>query len=244
MGLGQFWRILSCNFGKGFHICGLSTRFPTCDLGVGFNNNLSAQILITFLSFFFNWTSCRFSNKYAISWRCVLYLVFIMSSAGNFYHLKHFLVNPRAVRTLPGYLIIFLISCAFLWLFMNLTFPYFWFYQMLLKLYINHAFCVFSSVWFSRSVVSDYLWPQESQHAGPPCPSPTPRVYSDSCPWSRWCHLAISSSVVPFSSCPQSLPASGSFPMSQLFAWSAFLITLSSIPSSGPGAFLTLSKNE
>ena len=74
-------------------------------------------------------------------------------------------------------------------------------------------------VQFSRSVVSDSLWPHESQHARPPCPSPTPRVYSNSCPSSRWCHPAISSSVVPFSSCPQSLPASGSFPVSQLFAW-------------------------
>ena len=59
----------------------------------------------------------------------------------------------------------------------------------------------------------------ESQHARPPCPSPTPRVHSDSRPWSQWCHPAISSSVIPFSSCPQSLPASESFPMSQLFAW-------------------------
>ena len=74
-------------------------------------------------------------------------------------------------------------------------------------------------VQFSRSVVSDSLRPHESQHARPPCPSPTPRVYSNSCPSSRWCHPAISSSVVPFSSCPQSLPASGSFPVSQLFAW-------------------------
>ena len=65
--------------------------------------------------------------------------------------------------------------------------------------------------------MSDSLRPHESQHARPPCPSPTPRVYSDSCPSSRWCHPAISSSVMPFSSCPQSLPASGSFPMSQLF---------------------------
>ena len=61
--------------------------------------------------------------------------------------------------------------------------------------------------------------PHESQNARPPCPLPTPGVHSDSCPSSRWCHPAISSSVVPFSSCPQSLPASGSFPMSQLFAW-------------------------
>ena len=77
----------------------------------------------------------------------------------------------------------------------------------------------FSSVQFSRSVVSDSLWPHESQHARPPCPSPIPGVYSNSCPLSRWCHPAISSSVVPFSSCPQSLLASGSFPISQLFAW-------------------------
>ena len=71
----------------------------------------------------------------------------------------------------------------------------------------------------SRSVVSDSLRPHEPQHARPPCPSPTPRVHSDACPLSQWRHPAISSSVVPFSFCPQSLPASGSFPMSQLFAW-------------------------
>ena len=72
---------------------------------------------------------------------------------------------------------------------------------------------------FSRSVVSDCLQPYESQHARPPCPSPSPRVHSDSRPSSQWCHPAISCLVVPFSSCPQSLPASESFPMSQLFAW-------------------------
>ena len=77
----------------------------------------------------------------------------------------------------------------------------------------------FSSVQFSLSVVSDSLRPHESQHTRPPCPSPTPRVHSNSCPSGRWCHPAISSSVVPFSSCPQSLPASESFPISQLFAW-------------------------
>ena len=71
----------------------------------------------------------------------------------------------------------------------------------------------------SRSVVSDSLRPHESQHARPPCPSPTPGVHSDSHPSSQWCHPAISSSVVPFSSCPQSLPALEFFPMSQLFAW-------------------------
>ena len=67
--------------------------------------------------------------------------------------------------------------------------------------------------------MSDSLWTHESQHARPPSPSPTPRVYSNSCPWCRRCHPAISSSVIPCSSCPQSLPASGSFPVSQLFAW-------------------------
>ena len=77
----------------------------------------------------------------------------------------------------------------------------------------------FSSVQFSRSFMSDSLQPHESQHARSPCPSPFPRVHSDSCPSSPWCHPAILSSVVPFSSCPQSLPASESFLMSQLFAW-------------------------
>ena len=76
-----------------------------------------------------------------------------------------------------------------------------------------------SSVQFSHSVVSNSLRPHESQHARPPRPSPTPGVHSDSCPSSQWCHPAISSSLVPFSSCPQSLPASESFPMSQLFTW-------------------------
>jgi len=78
---------------------------------------------------------------------------------------------------------------------------------------------IYNSVQFSHSVVSDSLRLHELQHARPPCPSPTPRVHSDSCPWSQWCHPAISSSVIPFSSCPQSLPASESFPMSQLFTW-------------------------
>ena len=72
---------------------------------------------------------------------------------------------------------------------------------------------------FSRSVVSDSLQPHEPQHARPPCPSPTPRVYPNPCPLNWGCHPTISSSVVPFSSCPQSFPTSGSFQMSQLFAW-------------------------
>ena len=76
-----------------------------------------------------------------------------------------------------------------------------------------------SSDQISRSVVSDSLRPRELQHARPPCPSQAPGVHSDSRPSSQWCHPAISSSVIPFSSCPQSLPASESFPMSQLFTW-------------------------
>ena len=81
------------------------------------------------------------------------------------------------------------------------------------------------------SVVSNSLRPHESQHARPPCPSPTPRIHPNSCPSSRWCHPAISSSVVPFSSCPQSLPASESFPMSQFFAWAGQSIGVSALAS-------------
>ena len=76
---------------------------------------------------------------------------------------------------------------------------------------------MFSSVQFNCSVMSNFLWPRGLQHARPPCPSPTPGVHPNSCPWSRWCHPAISPSVISFSSCPQSFPASGSFQMSQLF---------------------------
>ena len=93
------------------------------------------------------------------------------------------------------------------------------------------ALAYISSVQFSHSVVSNSLRPHESQHARPRCPSPNPRVHSDSCPLSRWCHPAISSSVLPFSSCPQSLPASGSFPMSQLFAWGGQSIGVSALAS-------------
>ena len=91
-----------------------------------------------------------------------------------------------------------------------------------------------SSVQFSRSVMSDSLQPPESQHTRPPCPSPTPGVHSDSCPSSQWCHPAISFSVVPFSSCPLSLPASGSFPMSQLFAWGVQSTGVSALASFFP----------
>jgi len=87
------------------------------------------------------------------------------------------------------------------------------------------------SVQFNRSVVSNSLRPQGPRHARPPCPSPTPRVYSNSCPSSQWCHPAISSSVVPFSSCSQSLPESGSFPMSQLFTSGGQSIGVSALAS-------------
>ena len=89
---------------------------------------------------------------------------------------------------------------------------------MILNIHILMLFFTVLSVQFSRSVVSDSLWPHESQQARPPCPSPTPRVHSDSRSSSQWCHPAISSSVVPFSSCLQSFPALGSFPMSYFFA--------------------------
>ena len=88
-----------------------------------------------------------------------------------------------------------------------------------------------SAVQFSRSVLSDSLRPHESQHARPPCPSPTPGVHSNLCPSSRWCHPTISSSVIPFSSCPQSLPASESFLTCQLFAWGGQSIGVSASAS-------------
>ena len=90
---------------------------------------------------------------------------------------------------------------------------------------------IISSVQFSCSVVSNSLQPHKSQHARPPSPSPTPGVYSNSCLLSRWCHPAISSSVDPFSSRPQSLPSSGSSPMSQLFAWGGQSIGVSASAS-------------
>ena len=86
------------------------------------------------------------------------------------------------------------------------------------KMYTEHSSKLLYSVQFSRSIVSNSLRPHELQHTRPPCPSPTPGVHPNPCPLSQWCHPTMSSSLIPFSSCPQSLPASGSFPMSQLFA--------------------------
>ena len=90
---------------------------------------------------------------------------------------------------------------------------------------------IISSLQFSCSAMSDSLRPHVSQHARPPCPSSTSGVHSNSCPLSQWCHPAISSSVIPFSSCPQSLPASVSFPVSQLFAWGGQGIGVSALGS-------------
>ena len=101
-----------------------------------------------------------------------------------------------------------------------------------------------SSVQFRSSVMSDSLRPHESQHARPPCPLPTPRVHPDSRPSSRWCHPAISSSVVPFSSCCQSQPASESFPMSQLFAWGGQSTGVSALASFLPKRFRGWSPSE
>ena len=98
------------------------------------------------------------------------------------------------------------------------------------SLFTNAVFSAVS-VQFSRSVVSDSLWPHELQHARPPCPSPTPEIHSNSHPSSHWCHPAISSSVIPFSSCPQCLPASESFPMSQLFTWGGQTTGVSALAS-------------
>ena len=98
-------------------------------------------------------------------------------------------------------------------------------------LYCIYANKRFSSVQFSHSVMSNSLQPHESQHARPPCPSPTPGVHSNSHPSSRWCHPAISSSVVPFSSHLQCFPASGSFPMSQLFASGGQSVGVSALAS-------------
>ena len=106
-----------------------------------------------------------------------------------------------------------------------------WNYLLCVERYLIPDLTSFSSVHFSLSVVSDSLPPHDSQQARPPCPSPTPRVHSNPCPSSQWCHPTISSSVVPFSSCPQSLLASGSFPMSQLFAWGGQSIGVSASAS-------------
>ena len=97
----------------------------------------------------------------------------------------------------------------------------------------------FSIVQFSHSIVSNSLWPHGLQHISLPCPSPTPRVYSNSCPLSWWCHPTIPSSVIPFFSCLQSFPASGSFPLSQFFASSGQSAETSISPSNEYSGFIS-----
>ena len=101
----------------------------------------------------------------------------------------------------------------------------------LYSLSLSLIYLYMCSVQFSHSVMSDCLWPHEPPLARPPCPSSTPRVHLNPCPSSQWCYPAISSSVVPFASCPQSLPASGSFPVSQLLAWGGQSIGVSASAS-------------
>ena len=137
--------------------------------------------------------------SFMVSWVCLLWIPFVEV---GLYFLN--LCTSLGDQQKPFYLILFFLTL--LW------------QKVYLTLNLVNATSL-SSVQFSRSVVSDSLRPHESQHARPPCPSPTPRVHSNSCPLSRWCHPAISASVVPFSSCPQPLPASESFPVSQLFTW-------------------------
>ena len=104
---------------------------------------------------------------------------------------------------------------------------------------VGKRLVIVDSVQFSRSVVSNSLQPHELQHARPPCPSPTPGVHSVSRPSSRWCHPAVSSSVVPFSSHLQSFPASGSFQMSQFFTSGGQSIRVSASASVLPYSFRT-----
>ena len=135
-----------------------------------------------------------------------------------------------AYKRVQSYMSLYFSFCLFLEMLFFLILALSIFLNSLLSYFFLHQF---SSVQFSRSVVSDSLRPHELQHARPPCPSPTPRVHSNSCPSSWWCHPAISSLVVPFS-CPQSLPASQPFPMSQLFAWGGQSTRASALASFPP----------
>ena len=125
----------------------------------------------------------------------------------------------------------FLNKCGYVIHHFNAHFLLYGFFFLLLMtyylLFILYLFRLGKSVQFSHSAMSDSLWPHGLQHARLPCPSPTPRAYSNSCPSSQWCHPTISSSVVPFSSRLQSFPASGSFPVSQFFAYWSFSFSIS-----------------
>ena len=107
---------------------------------------------------------------------------------------------------------------------LKVAFTCYWDFVYLVSVQFRHSV-------LSDSLLSDSLRPHELQHARSPCPSPTPGVHSNSCPSSRWCHPAMSFSVIPFSSCPQPLPASESFPMSQLFSWGGQSIGVSALAS-------------
>ena len=122
---------------------------------------------------------------------------------------------------------VYILAFAFKSIFLNLL----WKYMVFLN-WIEMMVFPFSQ--FRCLVISNSLWPHGLQHVWPPCPSPTPRAYSNSCPSSRWCHPTISSSVVPFSSCLQSFPASGSFPMSQFFSSGGQSIGASALASVPP----------
>ena len=123
---------------------------------------------------------------------------------------------------------------SFLWL-SNIPLYVYIYICIYMYVYVYIHVYVYVSVQFSSVAQSCLtLRPHESQHARPPCPSRTPRFYSNSCPSSQWCHPAISSSVVPFSSCPQSFPASESFPISKLFTWGGQSIGVSALASALP----------
>ena len=138
------------------------------------------------------------------------YLVVCVCSSDD---LRHFTKEWVPTRGEPGSFSYFSSTLLMLYLFIDTTA---WNIISIISWDLLNS--LFSSVHFNCSVMSDSLRPPELQDTGPPCPSPTPRVYPNSCPLSRWCHLTVSSSVNPFSSCPQSFPTSGSFQMSQLFA--------------------------
>ena len=136
------------------------------------------------------------------------YLVVCVCSSDD---LRHFTKEWVPTRGEPGSFSCFSSTLLMLYLFIDTTA---WNIISIISWDLLNS--LFSSVHFNCSVMSDSLRPHELQDTGPPCPSPTPRVYPNSCPLSRWCHLTVSSSVILFCSCPQSFPASGSFPVSQL----------------------------
>ena len=159
-----------------------------------------------------------------VAWAKTIFISVLFAKSSDF--------SISYISTLISCLSSFLRGSSVCW--RGLIFQLHYFVDVLLTIAVVHfsvAFDTFSLVQFSHSVVSDSLQPHESQYARPPCPSSTPRVYTNSCLSSRWCHPDISSSVVPFSSCPQSLQASGSFPMNQLFTWGGQSIGVSASAS-------------